>query len=112
MTQVQFALAVLDGSVTLPSQAKMADEVRQELQEKVARGVEQRHLLIMDQDQWEYCQTLAHTAGFPLLPPVVRSLYEEVAQQRQIHPQNYRRLNYRVISETEWELVNRSADSD
>ncbi|XP_026213305.1 dimethylaniline monooxygenase [N-oxide-forming] 3 isoform X1 [Anabas testudineus] len=110
--QVQFALAVLDGSVTLPSQAKMADEVRQELQEKVARGVEQRHLLIMDQDQWEYCQTLAHTAGFPLLPPVVRSLYEEVAQQRQIHPQNYRRLNYRVISETEWELVNRSADSD
>lgn len=103
--QVQFALAVLDGSVTLPSRAEMEDEVRRELQGKVARGVEQRHLLIMDQDQWEYCQTLAHAAGFPPLPPVVRSLYEEVARQRKIHPENYRKLNYRFISDTQWELI-------
>ncbi|XP_070774094.1 uncharacterized protein [Enoplosus armatus] len=103
--QVQFALAVLDGSVTLPSPAQMEDEVRRELQKKTERGVQQRHLLMMDQDQWEYCQTLARTAGFPPLPPVVRSLYEEVWRQRRVHPENYRRLNYRLISDTQWELI-------
>ncbi|XP_040908141.1 flavin-containing monooxygenase FMO GS-OX5 isoform X2 [Toxotes jaculatrix] len=103
--QVQFALAVLDGSVTLPSRAEMEDKVRRELQAKRERGVHQRHLLIMDQDQWEYCQTLAHAAGFPPLPPVTRRLYEEVWRQRQIHPENYRTLNYRLISDTQWELI-------
>nr|XP_046267126.1 flavin-containing monooxygenase FMO GS-OX4 [Scatophagus argus]XP_046267127.1 flavin-containing monooxygenase FMO GS-OX4 [Scatophagus argus]XP_046267128.1 flavin-containing monooxygenase FMO GS-OX4 [Scatophagus argus] len=104
--QVQFALAVLDGSVTLPPVAQMEHEVRQELQEKLERGVQQRHLLMIQQDQWDYCQTLAHIAGFPPLPPVTRSLYEEVWRQRRIHPQEYRRLNYRLISDTEWELIN------
>lgn len=103
--QVQFALAVLDGSVTLPSVAQMEDEVRQQLQEKMEQGVQQRHLLIMGQDQWEYCHTLARIAGFPPLPPVVRSLYEEVLRQRSIHPENYRRLNYRLVSDTQWEPI-------
>uniref|UniRef100_A0A3Q3WGM7 Flavin-containing monooxygenase n=1 Tax=Mola mola TaxID=94237 RepID=A0A3Q3WGM7_MOLML len=53
--QVQFALAVLDGSVTLPSAAQMEDEVRREQREKMEQGVQQRHLLILNQDQWEYC---------------------------------------------------------
>eukprot|EP00064_Thunnus_orientalis_P021681 superscaffoldBa00006744_g21848 len=103
--QVQFSLAVLDGLVTLPSRAQMEDDVRRELQEKVARGVLQRHLLIMDRDQWEYCQALARSAGFPPLRPVVRSLYEEVWRQRRIHPENYRNNNYRLISDTQWELM-------
>lgn len=84
----------------------MEDEVRRALHEKVECGVQRRHLLIMDQDQWEYCRTLAQTAGFSPLPPVVRSLYEEVWRQRQVHPENYRRINYRLISDTEWEVIN------
>ncbi|XP_062261725.1 uncharacterized protein LOC133969330 isoform X2 [Platichthys flesus] len=102
--QVQFSLAVLDGSVPLPSRAEMEDEVLQELQEKVERGVEQRHLLVLQQDQWEYCQKLAQDAGFTPLPPVTRSLYKEVWRQREIHPENYRRLNYRLVSDTQWEV--------
>ncbi|XP_074528479.1 uncharacterized protein LOC141791735 [Halichoeres trimaculatus] len=102
--QVQFAMAVLDGSVSLPSQVQMEEEVWQELQKKMEQGVEQRHLLVMQQDQWEYCQTLACTAGFSPLPATVRSLYEEVWRQRRIHPENYRQLNYRLVSDSEWEL--------
>ncbi|KAG8008394.1 Flavin-containing monooxygenase FMO GS-OX3 [Nibea albiflora] len=103
--QVQFALAVLDSSVTLPSVAQMEDEVQRELKEKMEQGVQQRHLLVMEQNQWEYCQTLARIAGFPPLAPVVRSLYEEVWWQRRVHPENYRRLNYKLISDTQWELI-------
>ncbi|XP_070839335.1 uncharacterized protein [Chaetodon trifascialis] len=104
--QVQFALAVLDGSVTLPSVTQMQDEVWREQQEKLKQGVQQHHLLMMQKEQWDYCEMLARTAGFPPLPPVIRSLYEQVWHQRGIHPQKYRRLNYRLISDTQWELIN------
>nr|XP_057943347.1 uncharacterized protein LOC131138446 isoform X2 [Doryrhamphus excisus] len=109
--QVQFALSVLDGSVSLPSRAQMEDEVRQWQQGKVDVGVPLRHLLVMDQDQWEYLNTIADEAGFPPLPPVVRSLYEEVWQQRQVHPQNYRQLKYRLVSDTQWQLVDDAGTS-
>lgn len=101
--QVRFALAVLDGSVSLPSQEQMEEEVRGEQRRKLERGVQRRHLLKMDQDQWEYCDALARSAGFPPLRPVVRSLYEEVWRQRQVHPENYRDANYRLVSATRWQ---------
>lgn len=83
----------------------MEEEVRRELQEKMEQVVQQHHLMILDQNQWEYCNTLARTGGFPPLPPVIRSLYEEVWRQRRVHPENYRRLNYRLISDAQWELM-------
>lgn len=83
----------------------MEEEVRRELQEKMEQVVQQHHLMILDQNQWEYCNMLARTAGFPPLPPVIRSLYEEVWRQRRVHPENYRRLNYRLISDAQWELM-------
>ncbi|XP_068187511.1 uncharacterized protein [Antennarius striatus] len=104
--QVQFALAVLDGKIVLPSAAQMEDEVRQEQQEKLESGVKQRHLLNIQQDQWDYCQMLARTAGFPPLPPVIQSLYVEVWRQRSVHPQRYRMTNYKLTSDTQWEVVN------
>lgn len=104
--QVQFALAVLDGSVTLPPASQMEDEVQSQLRSRLDQGVQQRHLLVLDRDQWEYCDTLARIANFMPLPPVVRSLYEETWRQRRIHPQNYRKLNYRLVSATQWELIN------
>uniref|UniRef100_A0A3B5MM56 Flavin-containing monooxygenase n=1 Tax=Xiphophorus couchianus TaxID=32473 RepID=A0A3B5MM56_9TELE len=101
--QVQFALAVLDGSVAMPPQEQMEEVVRREHQRKLEAGVQHHHLLKLDQDQWEYCDTLAGSAGFPPLQPAVRSLYEEVWRQRQVHPENYREFNYRLVSATRWE---------
>ncbi|XP_070697593.1 uncharacterized protein [Pempheris klunzingeri] len=103
--QVRFAVATLDGTATLPSQAQMEDDVRREMQEKAARGVHLRHMLSLDKDQWEYCHSLARIAGFPPLPPVVRSLFEEVRRQRAKSPENYQSLRYRVISDSQWELI-------
>lgn len=84
----------------------MEDEVARQQQEQLRKGIKQHHLLIMGQGQWEYCQTLARIAGFPPLPPVFRSLYEEVFRQRQIYPEEYRQLNYRVVSGSQFELIN------
>ncbi|KAJ8387881.1 hypothetical protein AAFF_G00149160 [Aldrovandia affinis] len=104
-TQVQFALAVLEGVVSLPSPAEMEEEVRREMERNMAEGVEPRHLLKMDSAQWGYYQTLARMGGFRPPPPVTQSLYEEVWRQRQNHPQKYRQLNYRLISDIEWEVL-------
>uniref|UniRef100_A0A3B3W137 Flavin-containing monooxygenase n=1 Tax=Poecilia latipinna TaxID=48699 RepID=A0A3B3W137_9TELE len=101
--QVQFALAVLDGSVAVPPQEQMEEAVQREQQRKLEAGVQRHHLLKLDQDQWEYCDSLAGSAGFPPLQPAVRSLYEEVWRQRQVHPENYREFNYRLVSTTQWE---------
>lgn len=103
--QVQFALAALSGDVTLPSRSQMEDEVQRQQQDRLEQGVQQRHLLVLDQHQWEYCNTLARIANFTPLPPVVRSLYEETWRQRHIHPQNYRKRNYRLVSDSQWELI-------
>lgn len=96
---------MLDGSVALPSAEQMEDEVKRQQQEQLRKGIQQHHLLIMGQDQWEYCQKLARIAGFPPLPPVFRSLYEEVFRQRQVDPEEYRQLNYRVVSGSKFELI-------
>ncbi|XP_077402047.1 uncharacterized protein LOC144035874 [Vanacampus margaritifer] len=103
--QVKFALAALSGSLALPSRAEMAAEVRRVLQKKTDGGTARRHLLVMDSDQWEYVAALAADAGFSPPPPVVRSLYEEVRRQRRLRPNHYRQLDYRLVSDTRWQVV-------
>lgn len=83
----------------------MEEEVKQQIQAKLDRGIHHRHLFILEQDQWEYYNMLARAANFKPLPPAMRSLYEEVSRQRRIHPENYRMLNYRMVSDTQWELI-------
>ncbi|XP_042562441.1 flavin-containing monooxygenase FMO GS-OX-like 4 isoform X1 [Clupea harengus] len=106
--QVQFALAVLDGTVKLPSREEMEREVQNMVDRKTAMGVLERHLLRMESEQWRYYQCLADSGGFSPLPPVIQSLYEEVARQRQKHPQKYRNANYRLVTDTQWESIEKT----
>ncbi|KAL4659579.1 flavin-containing monooxygenase FMO GS-OX4-like isoform X1 [Arapaima gigas] len=109
--QIQFALAVLDGTVTLPSQGEMEEQIERETEQLREAGMELKHLLNMDSSQWDYYQTLASIAGFKPPLPVTKSLYEEVKRQRQKRSQQYRELNYRIVSDTQWELLEMQ-DSD
>ncbi|KAG9338980.1 hypothetical protein JZ751_024376 [Albula glossodonta] len=111
-TQVQFALAVLEGTVLLPSCAEMEAEVRREADRKLMEGVQPRHLLKMDSDQWGYYRTLASMGGFSPLPPVIQSLYEEVWRQRRRDPQKYRQINYRLVTDTQWEILELQPDRE
>ncbi|CAL8266538.1 unnamed protein product [Merluccius merluccius] len=104
--QVQFALRVLEGLVPLPSRAQMEEEVRGQMDAKRRLGVPNKHLLRLQADQWEYCQDLAWDGHFTPLSPIFRSLYEEVWRCRNVHPQDYRKANYRLASDTQWELIN------
>ena len=81
----------------------MEADAQREMDRKAERGVQLRHMMRMEKDQWGYYQTLAHTGKFSPPPPVTQSLFNEVVRQRQIHPHTYRRLNYRLVSATQWE---------
>ncbi|XP_017548111.2 flavin-containing monooxygenase FMO GS-OX-like 4 [Pygocentrus nattereri] len=103
--QVQFALAVLEGTVQLPSREVMEEEAERERTRKTQMGVQAKHCLKMDSEQWVYYQDLATTAGFSPPQPVIQSLYEEVRRQRQAKPQAYKQINYRLVDATQWQLL-------
>ncbi|KAJ0061520.1 hypothetical protein NL108_005503 [Boleophthalmus pectinirostris] len=103
--QVQYCLAVLEGAVTLPSVQQMEQESGSWLEERLRRGLPQRHLLRVEQEQWEYCRGLAQDANFSQIGDVVKSLFQEVWRQRRVHPVLYRKHNYRMISDTQWERL-------
>ncbi|KAK1800483.1 hypothetical protein P4O66_005702 [Electrophorus voltai] len=103
--QVQFALAVLEGTVQLPSRKMMEEAAEHERQMKVQKGVQEKHLLQMGSDQWEYYLDLATIAGISPPNPVVESLYEEVGRQRRMNPQAYRQINYKLVDATHWQVL-------
>ncbi|XP_030217662.1 flavin-containing monooxygenase FMO GS-OX5 isoform X2 [Gadus morhua] len=102
--QVQFALRVLEGAAPLPSGPQMEEEVREHMEAQRSLGVPSKHLLRLQKEQWGYCQDLARDGGFAPIPAVTRSLYEEVWRCRNVHPQDYRKANYRLVSDTQWVL--------
>lgn len=101
--KVKFALAVLDATVQLPSREVMEEEAEQERQRKIQKGVQVKHLLQMESEQWDYYKNLATTAGLSPPNPVVHSLFEEVARQRRVDPQAYREINYKLVDSTTWQ---------
>ncbi|XP_076876675.1 uncharacterized protein LOC143526008 [Brachyhypopomus gauderio] len=103
--QVQFALAVLEGTVQLPSREMMEEAAEHERQVKMQMGVQEKNLLRMDSDQWGYYEDLATTTGISPPDPVIQSLYEEVGRQRLVHPQDYRQINYRLADATHWQIM-------
>lgn len=86
----------------------MEEEADRERLRKTQMGVQVKHLLQMDSDQWDYYVSLATTAGLPPPNPVIQSLYEEVGRQRQANPGSYRQINYRMVNATEWQILNTS----
>ncbi len=101
---MKFALAVLEGSVKLPTKEEMEKEVQREMHQKQDTGVQVKHLLNLDKYQWDYYLDLARVGRFTPPQPVFESLYEEVRRQRQKDPHKYRQINYRLIDATQWEL--------
>jgi len=86
----------------------MEKEVQRETKKKLDTGVQVKHLLHLDKDQWDYYRDLARSARFTPPQPVFQSLYEEVGRQRKKDPHKYRQINYRLIDATQWELLEAS----
>lgn len=83
----------------------MEEDVQTERQRKANMGVQLKHFLQMDSEQWDYYRSLATAAELPPPNPVIQSLFEEVGKQRRANPQAYREINYRLVNATEWQIL-------
>lgn len=107
--QVLFALAVLGGSCLLPSVVEMEADAQKELHQYLQDGNAARHFLRLDAQQWSYAEELAHTAGFPSLPPAIREIFEAVRASRANNVSTFRGTNYRLLGPSAWEILSDSA---
>lgn len=80
--QVLFALAVLDGSLKLPSKKEMDEDTHADFQARLKDGLLPRYAHHMGPRQWDYNNELARMAGFTPIAPVVENLYSAVHNSR------------------------------
>jgi hypothetical protein len=108
--QVNYALALLDGTAQLPSKQEMA-----RFQEDRLRFVSEqyktyllfRNLKEKDEpagffhrladDQWTYFNLLAKLANRPCLPPVIQKIYAHVHDQRTLNLVTFKSFRYRIV---------------
>ncbi|XP_073479005.1 uncharacterized protein [Aquarana catesbeiana] len=102
--QAQFFLSVLEGKCQLPPPEEMLLESREEVLKTQNSGIPLKYLHRLAENQWEYKQWLADTAGFEPLAPVLVKIFEASRGCRSIDPALYRRLNFQVLNREEFEM--------
>ncbi|XP_039603315.1 flavin-containing monooxygenase FMO GS-OX-like 4 [Polypterus senegalus] len=108
--QIQFALSVLDGSFTLPTQKQMEEEMEVDMQTQLQKGTALRHILKLDSEQWDYNDEMARLGKFKPLPPFWKNLYEANKVFRAQDLLNYKNYIYQVFSDHEWTVMQKGAE--
>ena len=103
--QVRFVLAMLTGTLTLPSKDDMNLSIKKDYTERLASGMPPRYSHHMGPRQWGYNDMLAEEAGFKKIPSVVQRLYEAVFVERATKLAEYKTMNYRLIDENSFEKL-------
>ncbi|KAG8545714.1 hypothetical protein GDO81_020448 [Engystomops pustulosus] len=110
--QAQFFLEVLEGKCPLPPTEQMLSESRKELVEHRRAGLPLKYLHRLGEKQWEYAQSLADTASFQPLAPVLAKLYEATREFRNSNPLMYRKLNFTILDREDFEMRTDLKDED
>ncbi|KAK6185960.1 hypothetical protein SNE40_008086 [Patella caerulea] len=103
--QVQFFLASLDGSFTLPSKEEMDKDTEKDLELRLSQGLPLRHAHTMATRQWEYNNQLAKMANLEPIPPGVQVLYDMVHEKRVKNLPGYKKINYRMTGPESFETI-------
>ncbi|XP_029436975.1 flavin-containing monooxygenase FMO GS-OX-like 4 isoform X2 [Rhinatrema bivittatum] len=110
--QVQFSLAVLEGSCPLPPAARMEAEVEAEYQRHLSAGGQPKYFHRLDALQWSYNRGLAAAGGFPPLPPVVQKIYEATRVARSHDLMGYKEVTVLVLGPEEYRLEKETGGSE
>lgn len=95
--QAQYILAVLDGSIKLPSSDEMREEYEAEKKALLSQGIPLRHIAKLKERQWAYYDEIAAAANVPSFPPVVRKIFDHVMEVREQDFTAYKNHQYRII---------------
>ncbi|XP_067651450.1 uncharacterized protein [Haliotis asinina] len=91
--QVLVALSVLDGSLKLPSQNDMNQDIEKDYQHRLSQGLLPRYAHHMGPRQWAYNDELADMAQCPRLDQQVMELYNTVHEWRARDAATYKKMN-------------------
>ncbi|XP_078609484.1 uncharacterized protein LOC144880836 isoform X1 [Branchiostoma floridae x Branchiostoma japonicum] len=100
--QVQFAMAVLDRSLVLPSKEEMDKEVERDYSERLESGMAPHHAHVLGNKQWEYHVELARLAGCQPLSKALHSLHASVLSERSTDLCGFRNSNYSITGPDTW----------
>ncbi|XP_060556235.1 uncharacterized protein LOC132716918 [Ruditapes philippinarum] len=103
--QVKFVLSSLDGTQKLPSTEEMEHDIDSDYKNRLSEGLPHRYAHFMGPRQWAYNDTLAELAGFDPIPKAIQNLYDEVHRTRVKDLQNYKQKQYRIVGESNYEIV-------
>ena len=98
--QILFVLAAWEGTLTLPDEDTMLQDVEQDYQLRLSVGYQPHLAHYMYELQWDYYATLINLAGQEPLPIVKREMYDRTMRIRKtdlIHAKNF---NFEIKSKT------------
>ncbi|XP_021928625.1 flavin-containing monooxygenase FMO GS-OX-like 3 isoform X2 [Zootermopsis nevadensis] len=101
--QIQYFMRTLDGSIKLPSKEEMDEEADRDFQKRLALDMPPSCAHEMGSLQWDYFAELADCIGLKRLPPVVRMVYDFVADRRKEDLVHYKTESYTVLDHGHFE---------
>lgn len=103
--QAQYIAAVLSGQKHLPSEGEMNTDEEDDFQEKISRGLQEKHAHLLGDRQWEYNNNIAHLAGADRLSSFYESIYNHVHHCRTNSLMNYKNDEFELLSDGRWTEV-------
>lgn len=101
--QVRFFLSTLEGCTTLPSKLEMDADTQSDYDWRISQGMPHRHAHHMGPLQWGYNQEITDIANLKSIPRAVQNLYDHVHSIRRTNLTGYKKMNYRLLNDVEFE---------
>ncbi|XP_070575792.1 uncharacterized protein [Ptychodera flava] len=104
--QVKFTMAVLNGSLKLPSQEEMEEDARKDYEwRRNTLGFPNRYAHVMGILQWEYNNELSKIAKIPAIPKAVSGLFNALDEERLKNLMHYKEVDYVLTCKDSWEVA-------
>ena len=104
--QLKLVLAVLDGTYSVPSQEAMLEDVKQDYEQRLTKGLPHRYAHHLSETQWIYNNELLSMAGEPALPKMLEEIYEYIHGVRGMNLIGYKNGNFEIENDTFKFVVN------
>ncbi|XP_076056876.1 uncharacterized protein LOC143034552 isoform X2 [Oratosquilla oratoria] len=103
--QVSVFCKVICDEIQLPSRDEMEADTKEELENKLDRGILPRHFHKMGEQQWIYNKELSEIANLRGLTPAVENLYLEIHRYRRKNLMTYKSSSFRITGFETFERV-------
>uniref|UniRef100_A0A182NVD2 Flavin-containing monooxygenase n=1 Tax=Anopheles dirus TaxID=7168 RepID=A0A182NVD2_9DIPT len=103
--QVRFCLKYFTGQLTLPARKAMLDDMLQENEDRMQRGLKKRHAHMMGPEQGRYYDDLAKTAEIDTIAPVMTKLHNESSQRFVDDLIHFREDMFQIVDDDNFEYV-------